>query len=245
MIKRKSSSVRGRNKQKIQREQEIDVLMGGTNGTEDEEDHEIDAQVVGTEIVAIDKEANDGVEKDLEIKDEEIEDVIPLSVSQPQGSEFLESIAMNKGYIPPLVPLCRLVINERVRELRNDLSLLKRILEDDGYFVMKGSFILSTNMPDGTTKDVDETIKKSWDKHWNLVNKEFEEELCRDKRWSMLQNKMFFVWEGNHRTASWMECIRERFQNNKKMHIRVQAQFIVPSEREELKLIATLQRLNM
>ena len=100
-------------------------------------------------------------------------------------------------------------------------------------------------MPNGTTKDVDETIKKSWDKHWNLVSKEFEEELGRDKRWLMLQNKMFFVWKRNHQMASWMECIRERFQNNKKMHIQVQAQFIVPSQREELKLIATLQRLNI
>ncbi|MCO5574056.1 hypothetical protein L7F22_027833 [Adiantum nelumboides] len=178
-------------------------------------------------------------------KDDDTNDVIPKSINKPQGLEFLESITMNKGMMPPLIPLCRCVVNEKVRELRRDLSLLKRVLEDDGYFVMKGSFILSISMPDGTTKDVDDNIMKTWDKNWCLVNKEFEEELKTDAKWSVLSNKMFFVWEGNHRTAAWMQCIKEIYQNNKKMHIRVQGQFMIPNQQDEMKLIAALQRLNI
>ncbi|MCO5554820.1 hypothetical protein L7F22_008355 [Adiantum nelumboides] len=128
-------------------------------------------------------------------KDDDTDDVIPKSINKPQGSEFLESITMNKGMMPPLIPLCRCVVNEKVRELRWDLSLLKRVLEDDGYFVMKGSFILSIAMPDGTTKDVDDNIMKTWDKNWCLVNKEFEEELKTDAKWSILSNKMFLMNE--------------------------------------------------
>ncbi|MCO5587611.1 hypothetical protein L7F22_041560 [Adiantum nelumboides] len=178
-------------------------------------------------------------------KDDDIDDVIPKSINKPQGSEFLESITMNKGMMPPLIPLCRCVVNEKVRELRRDLSLLKRVLEDDGYFVMKESFILSIAKPDGTTKDVDDNIMKTWDKNWCLVNKEFEEELKTDAKWSVLSNKMFFVWEGNHHTAAWMQCINEIYQNNKKMHIRVQGQLAIPNQQDEMKLIAALQRFNI
>ncbi|MCO5610412.1 hypothetical protein L7F22_064648 [Adiantum nelumboides] len=37
-------------------------------------------------------------------KDDDIDDVIPKSINKPQGSEFLESITMNKGMMPPLIP---------------------------------------------------------------------------------------------------------------------------------------------
>lgn len=177
--------------------------------------------------------------------DKEIEEVIPQAIIRPQGSEFIDSLALNKGCIPPMIPLCRCLINERVRELRRDLSLLKKVFEEEGYLKMKGMFILSINLPDGSTRDVDEDITKTWDKHWHVVNKEFEDELENNDQWSMLKGKMFHVWEGNHRAASWMESIREVSRNDKKKHVRILAQFIVPTQQEELRLIAALQRLNM
>ena len=56
---------------------------------------------------------------------------------------------------------------------------------------------------------------------------------------------MFFVWEGNHKTAAWIECIRESFSNNKEKRIKVQAEFIIPNEGDEQVLVATLQRVNL
>ena len=113
--------------------------------------------------------------------------------------------------MPPLIPLCRCVVNENVRELRWDLSLLKRVLEDEGYLQMKGSFILSTAMPDETTKDVDENIIKMFNKNWCFVNKEFEKELKTNDKWSVLSNKMFFVLEGNHHTATLGCSVSKRY----------------------------------
>ena len=78
-----------------------------------------------------------------------------------------------------------------------------------------------------------------------MVNKEFEDELENNNQWSMLKGKIFFVWEVNHRAASWMESVREVSHNDKKKHVRVLAQFIVPTQQEELRLIGALQRLNM
>ncbi|MCO5553710.1 hypothetical protein L7F22_007236 [Adiantum nelumboides] len=111
--------------------------------------------------------------------------------------------------------------------------------------MMKGMFVLSVNLPDGTTKDVDDDIIKTWDKNWQLVNKEFEDEISCREEWSMLRGKMFYVWEGNHRTASWIESIKEMYHNDKKKYVRVMAQFIVPNQQEEMRLIAALQRINI
>lgn len=179
-------------------------------------------------------------------KDEkDVDDLIPQSIIKPHGSEFIDSLALNQGSMPPLIPLCRCLVNERVRELRKDLSLLKKVFEEEGYLMMKGMFVLSINLPDGSTKDVDEDIMKTWDKNWQLINEEFEEEIASKDEWSMLSGKMFYVWEGNHRTASWLESIKEMYRNDKKKHVRVMAQFIVPNQQDEMRLIAALQRINM
>ena len=52
--------------------------------------------------------------------------------------------------------------------------------------MMKFMFILFENQLDGTKKDVDEDIVKTWDKSWQMVNKEFEEEISFIEKWSML-----------------------------------------------------------
>ncbi|MCO5577491.1 hypothetical protein L7F22_031322 [Adiantum nelumboides] len=175
----------------------------------------------------------------------DMDDLIPQSIIKPHGSEFIDSMSLNHGSLPPLIPLCRCLVNERVRVLRKDLSLLKKVFEEEGYLMMIGMFVLSVNLPDGTTKDVDDDIIKTWDKNWQLVNKEFEDEISSREEWSMLRGKMFYVWEGNHRTASWIESIKEMYRNDKKKHVRVMAQFIVPNQQEEMRLIAALQRINI
>ncbi|MCO5546847.1 hypothetical protein L7F22_000284 [Adiantum nelumboides] len=185
------------------------------------------------------------VQEDPKDKDDAIDELIPLAISKADGFDFLSRLALNLGMLAPRIPLCRCRINERVRELRHDLSRLKSMLEKEGYMAMKGSLILLTNLPDGSTLDVDDTITSTWDRHWQAINAEFEEELQSKEEWSMLAGKMFFVWEGNHRAAAWMGCINETFANIKGKHIRVQAEFIIPNEKDEQVLVATLQRINL
>ncbi|KAI5059633.1 hypothetical protein GOP47_0025952, partial [Adiantum capillus-veneris] len=166
-----------------------------------------------------DKDVDGGMKDNEKVTDDkEVEEVIPQAIIRTQGSKFIDSLTLNKGCIPPMIPLCRCLINERVRELRRYLSLLKKVFEEEGYLKMKGMFILSINLPDGSSRDVNEDITKTWDKYWHMVNKEFEDELENNDQWSMLKGKMFFVWEGNHRAASWMESISEVSRNDKKKH---------------------------
>ncbi|MCO5564165.1 hypothetical protein L7F22_017821 [Adiantum nelumboides] len=97
---------------------------------------------------------------------------------------------------------------------------------------------------DGSSQDVTDETRSKWD-HWLAINEEFKKEIEGDETWSFLSNKMFYVWEGNNRTASWMESIKEMWSNNKQRHIRVHAQFFSPQSKDELNLIAALQRFNL
>ncbi|MCO5555628.1 hypothetical protein L7F22_009173 [Adiantum nelumboides] len=225
-------------------EKTIDMAESGQEIPSHEDASKEGGDIIITEplaLVPVQQQVDGSSDRD----DKDMDDLIPQSIIKPHGSEFIDSMSLNHGSLPPLIPLCRCLVNERVRVLRKDLSLLKKVFEEEGYLMMKGMFVLSVNLPDGTTKDVDDNIIKTWDKNWQLVNKEFEDEISSREEWSMLRGKMFYVWEGNHRTASCIESIKEMYRNDKKKHVRVMAQFIVPNQQEEMRLIAALQRINI
>ncbi|KAI5073103.1 hypothetical protein GOP47_0011116 [Adiantum capillus-veneris] len=182
------------------------------------------------------------VDDDLE---QEIDERVPAIIDKPLGSDILKALTIHRGKAVPEVPWCRCLINTRVRELRLDLSNLKRAFIHEGYVPIKGLFILSLHLPDGTTKLVDAKIQSTWDKHWVAINEEFEREIVEDPVWSCLFRKMFFVWEGNHRTASWMEAIKEVWSRDKERHVRIRAEFIDPEPKHEVKLLAALQRFKL
>ncbi len=131
------------------------------------------------------------------------------------------------------------------QDLRPNLSDLKRAFIHEGYVPIKGTFILSLQLCDGTTKTVDAEIMSTWDKHWLAINEEFEAEIKGDSIWSCLSGKMFYVWRGDHRAASWMEVIKEVWSRDKERHVRIRAEFINPEPKHEVKLLAALQRFNL
>ncbi|MCO5581150.1 hypothetical protein L7F22_035028 [Adiantum nelumboides] len=92
---------------------------------------------------------------------------------------------------------------------------------------------------------MDDEIMSTWDKHWLTINEEFQTEIKGDSTWSCLSEKMFYVWEGNQRTASWMEVIKEVWSRDKERHVRIRSKFINPEPKHEVKLLAALQRFNL
>lgn len=144
---------------------------------------------------------------------------------------------------PPL-PLCRMWPYPKVRGLRNDYSALKDALEGETYCPEKGTFIVSTVSSSGEDIAVTPATRQAWDPHWQSVDKEFERELRGKKNLSFLSNKMFYVWEGNHRTLAWMELINEKYRENKSWHFRVVSTVIDPSKLSEVSLLAGLLRMN-
>lgn len=88
-------------------------------------------------------------------------------------------------------------------------------------------------------------IMEDWDPLWKEINIEFEEELALRPELECLSNKMFYVWEGNHRTVAWRAAIKEKFSLVRKKHCRVLCTIIDPTKVSEIALLSGLQRMNL
>ena len=56
---------------------------------------------------------------------------------------------------------------------------------------------------------VTDAIRDSWDDIWKNENAAFEEECRADPDFAILVDKMFAVFDGNHRLYSWMQVTAE------------------------------------
>lgn len=92
---------------------------------------------------------------------------------------------------------------------------------------------------------VSEDIEMKWDGIWQEVNMQFEEELQKKQELQVFFGKMFFVWEGNHRTVAWMQAIKESYERNRGKHCRVLCTVIDPTKVSKIALLSSLQRMNV
>ncbi|KAI5080347.1 hypothetical protein GOP47_0005826 [Adiantum capillus-veneris] len=108
----------------------------------------------------------------------------------------------------------------------------------------KGAFIVSLWTCQREDSFVSDAIRDSWDPIWIYVNQNFENEVASRPELHILSERMFFVWEGNHRTIAWHAAIKEKFSMVKEKHCRVLCTVIDPTKVPEIALLASLQRMN-
>ena len=69
----------------------------------------------------------------------------------------------------------------------------------DGYMEGNGFFFVELEDNHGHTNDVTSSVVAKWSTEWKEVNDEFEKKLLADDDLKIFSNKMFMVWDGNHR----------------------------------------------
>lgn len=67
---------------------------------------------------------------------------------------------------------------------------------------------MSLSSPQLPEREVGDAEIAEWDPIWVEVNAEFEQDL-QESGWGHLSNKMFYVWDGNHRLYSWKADIKK------------------------------------
>ena len=126
-----------------------------------------------------------------------------------------------------LIPLCRMVALPLVRPvLQSDI----RRLEQDFWSGYQGGdrcFYVSTTNDQGTSMDVTDDVTATWNEHWKQRNSEFKEFLKGDPDLTFLANKMFFVWDGNHRLMAWYPYIALKHPLELKWHYAVEARLLL------------------
>jgi hypothetical protein len=126
-----------------------------------------------------------------------------------------------------LIPLCRMIALPLVRPILQ--SDIRRLEQDfiDGYRGGDRCFYVSTTNDQGASMDVSSVVSDSWSSHWIQRNKEFEEYLLSDPDLAFLSNKMFHVWDGNHRLLAWYPYIERHHQDEYDWHYSVEARLLL------------------
>ncbi|MCO5611907.1 hypothetical protein L7F22_066166 [Adiantum nelumboides] len=160
------------------------------------------------------------------------------------GEDILQRTRAFSCFECPPVPLCRLIPYARVQGLRSDVSGLKATFAREGYIKEKGAFIVSIS-----TCLMKETLVTGC--YYFLLGPYlercecwFEDELASQPQLESLSQKMFYVWEGNHRTVAWQDAIMEMFSTQREKYCRVLCTIIDPTKVFEIALLTSLQRMD-
>ena len=119
------------------------------------------------------------------------------------------------------VPLCRMISLQVVRPaLAMDIEKMKADFIH-GYRPGAIVFYVSTTNIQGTEQSVSDEDHMSWNAHWRRKNVEFEEFLNADPELRFLSNKMFYVYDGNHKLVAWTKFIHQAYPNDLEWHFCV------------------------
>lgn len=101
------------------------------------------------------------------------------------------------------IPLCRLLPCDFVRPaMLSDVQKLQTEFSN-GIRPGSGAFYVAATSHMGEETLVTEEMKSSWCSVWHILNSMFEAELSKHEETRDLSGKMFYVFDGNHRTRAW------------------------------------------
>jgi hypothetical protein len=106
--------------------------------------------------------------------------------------------------------------------VRPILTIDVQLLENEfvnGY--REGDRVLYVSSYDKDENTMDIRDEDTWGEHWQFFNKSFAEILKNDKDYERFCDKMFFVWEGNHRVTAWRRHIDKVHGKDKEWHYSV------------------------
>ena len=143
----------------------------------------------------------------------------------------------------PRIPLCRLLAMEAVRPLQeDDVERMKKEFRASGYIESHPAFYLCMSIKEGGRETV-ENFKHLWDPMWEKLNKQFEEECKKVAEFNVLKDKMFWVFDGNHRLRAW-SAIAGEFPERKAYHPCVRFVLLDPNQTEFVLVEQAMQKLN-
>jgi hypothetical protein len=119
--------------------------------------------------------------------------------------------------------LCRMASLQVVRPaLINDIQKLQADFVH-GYRVGAAVFYVSLTNERGEGSLVSDVDRANWDEHWRTRDREFEDFLKADKDLCFMSNRVFYVWDGNHRLMAWTDHIHRVHRTELQWHYRVRS----------------------
>lgn len=144
------------------------------------------------------------------------------------------------------IPLCRMIPMTEVRgALAPDIEKLKSEFAH-GYRLGSSVFYVATRSYTMETQEVTEEQRGSWDPIWREAEKTFEERLKRTPGLEKYSNKMFYIWDGNHRHKAWSRVITDFHSRdpNPAFHPSPKTHIICVTEENKQQLLHAMTQWN-
>ena len=121
------------------------------------------------------------------------------------------------------IPLCRMVAMTEVRKpLEVDIQKLRAEFTR-GYRRGGPAFYVATKSYGMEETNVTAKMRKGWSKLWQKADKDFELLLKSNPDLVKFSNKMFHVWDGNHRLLAWYPLIEWNHMHDPAFHVPVKS----------------------
>lgn len=144
----------------------------------------------------------------------------------------------------PLIPLCRLLAMEAVRPLQeDDVDKLKRDYVETGYITEQSTFHICMCNKEGERANVQD-FRDDWDPIWKALNDKFERDCDQVEEFKILKDKMFWVFDGNHRLTAWSQVAKEN-PEMLSFHPCVRFVLLDPEQSAFVLVEQAMQRLNL
>jgi len=142
------------------------------------------------------------------------------------------------------IPLCRMVPMPIVRPaLNGDISKLEADFFN-GYRDGDRVFYISATDSKGDVQFVNDEVRASWSPNWTQANAVFESQLDTDPSFTSYKNKMFFIWDGNHRFFAWKNYINRVHTEDYERHVFVDSIILAPQLDDIPSLLTAIHDIN-
>lgn len=121
------------------------------------------------------------------------------------------------------IPLCRMVAMTEVRKpLEVDIQKLRAEFTR-GYRRGGPVFYVAVKSFEMEECFVTEEMRRGWSKLWQKADRDFERVLNSNPELARFSNRMFHVWDGNHRLLAWYPLIEWNHKYDPAFHVPVKS----------------------
>ena len=134
------------------------------------------------------------------------------------------------------MPIVRPVLKDDITKLEADIF--------NGYRDGDHVFYISAIESKGDIQFVDDEVRASWSPNWTQANAVFESKLDSDPTFIPNKNKIFFIWDGNHRFFAWKNYIDRMHTEDFECHVFMDSILLASQHDDIPSLLTAMHNIN-
>ncbi|MCO5599342.1 hypothetical protein L7F22_053443 [Adiantum nelumboides] len=151
---------------------------------------------------------------------------------------WIDSHILPYSHLLPCIPLCRLLANPAICTQDDCVAELTTLIAERGYQPTMAQFIVTECFPGQSPMQFDRRGVRGRELH---MSASFDDQILQISELKHMEEKMFVVWDGNHRLHAWREwTYHERFDEFSTPRVECILVTLNPTKMAEFLLILSM-----